>query len=620
MDRGIERRWIILFGLTVLVALAIGAAARFRPDPPLPPNPVYPAPVLESKLSYDERRSFYHMPMGTGIFEYYGFMALEDPKTKKLFEYNLQRFGFLIDMEVPAGLPIGLTLEKPGGLPVNAIGINCSACHVGEFKYDGQSFRVEGAPNLIDLIGFKQDLVASVEHAMSHPRSAFRLIRNMAKQHKEAKEFLEHVPDYDSMHKLGDFGGGLTSRLNDIVVQEQKRAKFGSALSRSKRHLTAAHASKETISSEHDIDDTAIDLLALSVPKDSSIAGVSQENRKEMVESTMSQWAYSVRLLLAWAETVKKNLGDKSLMTAPGPGRADAWGALRSLFFGACEQTAPSSIPPLWNTANFARYQWNGTTNTNVERGFSAAIGAGAFFDSKTGVSPIRMDNLMQLEEYAAKFAVPKWPNEYFPAIDERLRKRGETLYIDHCTSCHDAGHPNPKTGLTEFPTFEVEELGTDATYLENFNEPVGNEPFAEAMQSILHRIEVEYYRENKTDDSTKQKWEPESRRPGTWDSPTTYPAKSMDGIWATAPFLHNNSVPTLYDLLLPASERPKLFFVGTREFDPERVGFRYDVTANPKGFEFDTRLKGNGNSGHEYGTSLSDEERYALVEYLKTK
>ena len=105
-------------------------------------------------------------------------------------------------------------------------------------------------------------------------------------------------------------------------------------------------------------------------------------------------------------------------------------------------------------------------------------------------------------------------------------------------------------------------------------------------------------------------------------------------GIWATPPYLHNGSVPTLYDLLLPPAQRPISFLVGTREFDPEKVGYVTDATnaqyqtprsAQENTFTFRTRdaggnmVPGNSNAGHDYGNaSLTEEQRWALVEYMK--
>jgi mono/diheme cytochrome c family protein len=97
------------------------------------------------------------------------------------------------------------------------------------------------------------------------------------------------------------------------------------------------------------------------------------------------------------------------------------------------------------------------------------------------------------------------------------------------------------------------------------------------------------------------------------------YKARPLDGIWATAPYLHNGSVPTLYHLLLPPGERPVTFKVGTRNYDPRHVGYEWgDAPGNS--FLFDTRLKGNSNGGHDYGASrLTPDQRWALVEYMKT-
>jgi cytochrome c peroxidase len=94
-----------------------------------------------------------------------------------------------------------------------------------------------------------------------------------------------------------------------------------------------------------------------------------------------------------------------------------------------------------------------------------------------------------------------------------------------------------------------------------------------------------------------------------TLDDKLAYKARPLYGVWATAPFLHNGSVPTLYDLLLPADARPKHFLQGTREYDPVMVGFvtqprpdntsRFDVVDN-----LGAPIVGNSNAGHDYGNA----------------
>jgi len=90
-----------------------------------------------------------------------------------------------------------------------------------------------------------------------------------------------------------------------------------------------------------------------------------------------------------------------------------------------------------------------------------------------------------------------------------------------------------------------------------------------------------------------------------------------MAGVWATPPYLHNGSVLTLYDLLLPAAQRPTKFFVGSRKYDPVRLGY-VNEKDDLRVFEFDTTKNGNSNAGHEYGTTLSEDEKMQLLEFMK--
>jgi hypothetical protein len=122
------------------------------------------------------------------------------------------------------------------------------------------------------------------------------------------------------------------------------------------------------------------------------------------------------------------------------------------------------------------------------------------------------------------------------------------------------------------------------------------------------------------------------------------YKPRPLAGVWATPPFLHNGSVPTLYQMLLPPEKRDQKFFVGRREYDPLHVGYvtQPDADGDDDGFWFDTSIPGNHNSGHAFaadaatwkkhlenpkanplpsgviGPEFTDEERYAIIEYLK--
>jgi hypothetical protein len=108
-----------------------------------------------------------------------------------------------------------------------------------------------------------------------------------------------------------------------------------------------------------------------------------------------------------------------------------------------------------------------------------------------------------------------------------------------------------------------------------------------------------------------------EPLRPYRPPSGTTLKAGPLLGIWATGPFLHNGSVPNLYEVLSPPEERSATFWVGSTELDTEKLGFV--AAERPGSFKLDTRLPGNRNSGHVYPKRpYSREQRLDVIEFLK--
>ncbi len=107
------------------------------------------------------------------------------------------------------------------------------------------------------------------------------------------------------------------------------------------------------------------------------------------------------------------------------------------------------------------------------------------------------------------------------------------------------------------------------------------------------------------------------------------YVAPPLDGIWATAPYLHNGSVPTV-EALLDSSKRPTWWrrSFSQSQFDPVALGWKHQVLSHGKATEtdtsrrkriYDTTLPGYSNQGHTLGDDLSDGQRHAVIEYLKT-
>ena len=191
---------------------------------------------------------------------------------------------------------------------------------------------------------------------------------------------------------------------------------------------------------------------------------------------------------------------------------------------------------------------------------------------------------------------------------------------------------------------FALEVVGTDPSAAINFERTVmtaeGPKPFGIAAFEIVKKVKAAYYAEHNIPADVQAQWElletrgsaisrapllEYQRFPDTRDR-GVYRAKTLKGIWATAPFLHNGSVPTVFDLLHLAPQRPTTFKLGTKEYDPVKLGYvtdgpRFLTPPRMQPFTYDTRRIGNWNTGHEWWfyADLDDEMRYDIIEFLKT-
>ncbi len=202
------------------------------------------------------------------------------------------------------------------------------------------------------------------------------------------------------------------------------------------------------------------------------------------------------------------------------------------------------------------------------------------------------------IQAYILSLDAPKYP---FP-VDQPLAEHGRNLFTKKCSQCHgeygkDWTYPNKVVPLAQ--------IGTDANRFNGLPVKLG-----------------EFYNES---------WFAKEKPEGYKSLQSAgYQAPPLDGVWATAPYLHNGSVPTLYDMLNSKS-RPKIFTRSFRTdeaaYDKKNVGWKVErFEAAPKrdnDFErrkiYDTTQPGRGNAGHTYGDSLTDDQRWAIIEYLKT-
>jgi mono/diheme cytochrome c family protein len=292
-----------------------------------------------------------------------------------------------------------------------------------------------------------------------------------------------------------------------------------------------------------------------------------------------------------------------------GPGRVDTFNPYKNhvFKFPPDHSVGTSDFPSIWNQRPRQGMQlhWDGNNKSVFERNISASLGAGATPVSLDLPRMLRVADWLgapdphheptedEIREARAdprprqgELPVPRFPF----AIDEALAARGGAVYAQHCAACHDW------QGKSIGQTVPIDKIGTDRHRLDSFTAELA------ANQNTLGAgTWWRFHHFRKTDG---------------------YVNMPLDGLWARAPYLHNGAVPTLADLLNKPDERPKRFFRGDDEYDPKKVGFRSDRERCDDGrklFDFKTAERGNSNAGHTYGTDLKDDEKKALLEYLKT-
>ena len=205
------------------------------------------------------------------------------------------------------------------------------------------------------------------------------------------------------------------------------------------------------------------------------------------------------------------------------------------------------------------------------------------------------------IRQYLLSLEPPKYP---FP-VDAKKAEAGKAIFENTCASCHGTygakwTYPNRIVPLAE--------IGTDPARFRNIGPK-----FAEAYNRSWFAAEGGWLFGGKPIRATKG-----------------YQAPPLDGVWATAPYFHNGSVPTLAGVL-NSRARPVRFTrgFGTAEADYDKADIGWKVTAVGAEYEkrpaferrkvYDTAEPGRGNGGHTYGDALSDADRRAVVEYLKT-
>ena len=607
-------------------ALDAGMAVRFdRPDPSIVAD-------YRNGLSQQQRQSFYHLSQGAEILPWILLTAVDvaDAGSSKPFVENLSRFGLLPDPGRDDGLPVGLTVTtNPFTFGMAFVGITCAACHVGELRHDGHAVRVDGAPNMFNLQLFYSQAVDALLATTTDRGKLWHALKRLGRQ--DWQRYGVAAP-FVRPATLVYYGGNvllhrdrLDARLELIdVIRVAKQQ-------RDPEHPTSGFGRLDAF-------DGTRNFLFTRLRK-TDAGGAFAVNRANLVKLDAA-----VKFPPLWSR--------KSAPPAP----------------IAAYRDQPGRFPSVWGFRDYDWVEWTIDTDSVMERNVTETLGAGASVvldPGRTGAvfdNSIPITNMHALEWLAYYIDPPRWPEAAFGAIKPDLAAAGETIFRTSCAGCHEYGSDQrTPAGLIRLRGMRPEEVGTDATAALRIACPVPDTgalsipprsysadesrllkdcagvtagtafqaaPFAGTVQAAVNGIKQRAYAAAGIDAAQQRVMEDLGRRKAvTWRDTLLdtepphgpYAARPLYGIWAAAPFLHNGSVPTLYDLLQPPERRPKAFALGGRQYDPVRLGFVVETACDQQDCLVDTTRTGDGNGGHLWGTDLSEPDRMALLEYLKT-
>jgi hypothetical protein len=546
-------------------------------------EPVTKVLYLQQNWSGEQSVQFYFTAQGSLILPYEWFLALEQADVVTLFRdnQNILKHRYLPQNPGklnPDGLPVGFVASS--GLGRRWLGMTCAACHTTEIRFGNTGYRIDGAPTHADVQGLLTSLTTALRQTGSDPA------------------------------KFTRFAAAVLGANNSPQNQLELRTQLGKLLQ---------------IRTGYNLRNFPGYQLEQGVPPPPP----TRYGRLDAVGAIVNEVYY----------------------------RATRAADLTSPIKGAVLADAPVSYPFLWDTPQHNIVQWLGIAQNGgpldvftLARNVGEVLGVFADFTIPENpslltfgyASTVKMQELTELENLLKTLWSPQWPAD-FPKIDQADAAKGAALYQTNCVSCHaliDRTDPNRKIIAV------MSDSGTDPRASSNFFNRTGPSgklngvnvnfvpftpkiaPIADAdsmLTNVVIGVILGRVRPAPPDELANANFRGNHPRGAALSQVrqgALYKGRPLNGIWATAPYLHNGSVPNLDSLLQPASKRPKSFSIGVRTFDPVRVGY---LTEAPGFAKFNVNdpngspITGNSNAGHEFGANLSEPERAQLLEYLKT-
>lgn len=628
--------------------------------------------TLQQNWSDAESNQFYNAAQGSQLIPYDWFLNLEQADAEVPFRdaKNLRAMGYiprLADPQNPDGLPIGFIQDAAYEDGTRGLGMTCAACHTSQINHDKTAFVIDGGPAMADLERFLKSLTASLQATADNDAKFARFaakvlppgasdaakvalragLRSVAAQRAG---YNERNLSKTSGKQFGpgriDAFGAIFNEVSDTFLGIPENWHAADAPVSFPCLWDAAHhdrvqwngAAENRVSPLGPtlFGTTDVGALGRNAGEVLGVFGSVDVNPHELLIPR----SYSSTVNKAGLLKIENSL--KALWSPEWPEKS--FGAInvdlrdkgKVLFTNrcaGCHKSIDRTDPDRTVVAklsyvdtdqklndNFGRVVKTGKLKTRLisltglqRFGTSAPVGAvlkhvveRAILDPS--LTPLSIQQTIAVSENPAIGA------EAIDALNPGYRMTA-TIDIgnDQLVGQFDSLATKEKSvtvgggrfhRISKDHDIATHGLGNDIIDLRSLK---GVQDAQKKLEGVVSLTES-----NEAPDPSKQEAD------ATLENATAkigYKARPLNGIWATAPYLHNGSVPNLAEMLKPAAQRSKTFHVGSREFDPTNVGFQDDA----KQPLFDTAVPGNSNAGHEFAAGLTPDEQKELLEYLKS-
>jgi hypothetical protein len=561
--------------------------------------------------SRTQRAQFYSQDQGSQLMPLIWMAALKQPDGSGFLSDGLARYGYLKNDEAPtSNLPAGFTTNgQPGS---EFVGMTCAACHTRQIEVSGTKYRIDGGPAIADFQSFLADLDTDVGQMLADPVKftafAAGVLEGQANEGQLQQLRLQVEAWYKPYHTI------ISRALPATAWGPSRLDAVGMIFDR----LTGL-----------DIGTGPDRIIANNIkPADSPVRYPFLWNASRQ---DMTQWpgfAQNGDALLGLARNTgevfgvfghfapEKDDGKPFLRVNYGdPGLNSV--NTRGLF--KLEDLITQIGPPRWQWAydetlrakGEAIYNWPASQG-GCRECHSTDPGAKRPFEPqttwKTPIMDVGTDNReWKMLGVTGQPGFPGWTVDTGVLKGAGLRSGVPGVYVITPLKAQDSA----------FRTLSMSVIGTTVQRWQELGPALQRGDQTQALTGQSEdAVESSVANTGPASNDLKGAFQKEEK---VLAKPFKYESRALLGIWATAPYLHNGSVPTLFDLLQPVSQRPKAFKIGP-EYDPVKVGLAAEQTKFDYTLHTDCtdRSSGDSNCGHEFGTKLSPDEKTALLEYLK--